>query len=206
MEETITQWDVIAAGVVAIMTIIGWISSKLKTVQEWLNRKGVVTTRHRINEIYHQLTADNSGSLREAVNKTRYDIERLGAARKADLNSDDCPLVETDVNGQLVWANEAFICLVGRSLHSLRGSGWVNVIAEDERDFAEHQWAHILEAHRTLDAIHTYVTPVGRQFKVRVLATPMLSEENKFFGYQAKIKPLDPSLIRGCREEQTSDA
>lgn len=202
------HWDGIAAGVAAIMAAISWIIMQLKSVSEWLDKKGWTTTRHRLNQIHHQLTCENTGSLRQAINETQKAVSQLGAARRANLNSSETAMVETNKNGQLVWANEAYIALTGRSLNALRGSGWVNVIAPEERAYAETQWEHVVEERRTLDSTHTYISPEGNKFKVRVLATPLICDETgQYFGYQAKIRPATSIMEEALRiiEERATE-
>jgi len=138
-----------------------------------------------------ELRPNGGSSLRDSVNRIERKVMYLDAARKSKLHVEPLPQIETDRDGRLIHANAAFVNLVQRPLSDLRGTGWINVLTEEERDQAEKMWMHVVKEKRSLETRHTYVTPQGRKIPVDVKAHPIICDDGYLFGYAAQIEPLD---------------
>ena len=100
-------------------------------------------------------------------------------------------IFETDVEGNYSWVNRTYINKVGKLPSDLMGFGWINVIAEDEREKVQTDWYQAAQEKRSYEATLTMLDDEGNEFKAYVRSQRMLSDTDKILlGYIGHIDIL----------------
>jgi PAS domain S-box-containing protein len=201
--ETIQEWTtpahILAALLVALATIVGFIKPIWRWTKALIGDVVFLFQQRRAHEeigaqlqaILDEVKPNDGGSLADAIRRTERKVDFLGARHLADLNSAQAAIVETDERGKVIWVNRAYVKLLGTSLSTVEGDGWINVIAPECRDRIEALWARTVEARRALDEDIAYINADGHTFVAHVIAHPIVSDRGEFHGYLAEIVPYD---------------
>ena len=141
----------------------------------------------KLNMILAEVKPNGGTSMKDALNRLERNVDFVASFQRAQNSRSKKPMVQTDPAGRVIWANGAFVQLVGQPERALLGTGWVNIIAPEERDRTEENWEHIVEEGRELDEIQTYIGPDGKRFRVHVRAHPIMGMNNNLYGYLAEV-------------------
>jgi PAS domain S-box-containing protein len=101
-------------------------------------------------------------------------IEREGADTKAlmramsDTHTDG--MWEADADGLCIYTNETYLRWVGRALADTLGYGWINCIAQVDREHVRDEWDAAVEQRREFSLHYRMVTVGGVEFAVETVA------------------------------------
>lgn len=188
----------VAAAIVALLALLvqlpkmtAVLSAACRELRFW------VTQRHQhdkiegmLEEIVGELRPNHGGSIKDSVNRIENRLDFLGSFRRAQLNTDEIAFVETDANGDLCWANKRFITLMNVTERDLLGTGWVNVIHPDQRDWVLEHWREAVEDEREFRERVHYQPHNAPSFWAHVICHPVRSDSGKLFGYLAEVHPI----------------
>lgn len=111
-----------------------------------------------INKIKNEVTYNGGGSLKDMVRGLNETCDRLDVRQqifdqrsKAVLHYQDRCLFETDKDGNLAWANEAFYQHTVRYGDISGGLDWITVVDDDERDAFLTELKSCLEMSRRIE-------------------------------------------------------
>ena len=97
--------------------------------------------------IKQELEYEHGISLRQQIGRMSGDVKTLGqilsneiANRRSALQFATTPLLEFDINGKFVWANEALLELVECELPDVLGNNWRNFIGGQHRSSVMNGW------------------------------------------------------------------
>lgn len=92
---------------------------------------------------------------------------------------------ETDAQGHWRTVSQGVEILTGYDSRELVGTGWVNLIPMDNREYVMREWLHAVRGKRTARIDFTLVRRDGQGEHVRLIATPMIDDA------------VDPAVIVG---------
>jgi len=144
----------------------------------------------KLDQILSEVKPNHGGSIKDSVIRIEEKMDYFGAARRAERHNSPIATVETDERGGLVWGNKALIELMGTPLESMKGSGWVNTILPEQRQWVEDTWARAVEQRREFSEDITYIRPDGTTFKAHASCQPIMLDDGTLKGYLAEIKPI----------------
>lgn len=100
-----------------------------------------------LDEIKAELQFGPDVSIKQKLGSISSDILSLGqiisneiANRRSALQFATTPLFEFDINGKLVWANDALLEMTECELHEVLGSNWRNIISGQHRTSVMTGW------------------------------------------------------------------
>jgi len=137
----------------------------------------------KLNLLLSEVRPNGGSSLRDAVNRIEERQIRLDERSKAVLHESVDAIFESDSEGRMLWANHAYLRMVGRSMEEIRGFGWINSIHFDDREAVEDHWTQAVEQERPIDMKFRVVTPQGEITLVRAASYKMHSEKKGFVGF-----------------------
>jgi len=136
-----------------------------------------------LREVRSQLRPNGGSSLHDLVHA-------IAAAQRARDDRDAQALFWTDADGRLTHANRAYQRLTGRTAEELRGSGWVNCVAVEERERVLDLWRDAVTEGRDLDDRYLLRDAAGELRGCAVHATRLLATDGRLLGYYGELLPL----------------
>lgn len=200
MQQTIMQWLIMvspyAAGLLSILGIVKVLWPKLKLGWEMaFGNKEIKAElsclKDSINFIVEELKENNGRSLRDSVNRIECGVEKSVQRQRAFLDNSNEMIFETDTEGNYEWVNRTYANRVGRLPGDLMGRGWINVIAEDQRDKIKKDWYQAAKENRSYEATLVMQTSKGKKFKAYVRSQRMLSDSKVLLGFIGYIYVLE---------------
>lgn len=112
--------------------------------------------------------------------------DRMEVRQQSILNSVVIPTFETDSGGNCIFANRAYLDLVGRSMEEVKGQEWINIIHPEDRDAVKREWAHAIEEKRNFELTYRIVCREKLIYDVACVATPITGN-----GYIGKFEEVN---------------
>lgn len=112
--------------------------------------------------------------------------QSMVARQRADLEDEEAPVFEADLNGEIVFANTAYLDLVGYSVMQMRGRGWEVILHPDDTDRIIKAWRLAVTGRRIFNATFCIVSRGNRTFEVRCVAKPLVCEANIVTGFRGR--------------------
>tara|TARA_R100000951_G_scaffold93028_1_gene81564 strand:+ start:100 stop:675 length:576 start_codon:yes stop_codon:yes gene_type:complete len=149
--------------VVAIVTLVGFIFSGIVCIWKVFKTTRIFIKDHEqlqeaVQVIRSEVTPNGGSSLKDLVNKLKITCDRIEVRQKlldqrskAALHYQKKALFEIDSSGGLTWCNEAFKEIAELNDGECRGSDWIAVIDEDERENFVKELNSCLKMCRKLD-------------------------------------------------------
>jgi len=108
-----------------------------------------------VEQIKSEVTTNGGKSIKDTVNSLRATCETIEKRQRvidqrtrASLHYLDAGLFETDKDGRLIWTNEAFYKVTGKSQSDMEGFDWLSFLHEDDRDHVIHEFESCLKMAR----------------------------------------------------------
>lgn len=193
---TIIEVTIAAGAVLALWPVAArlfrWLRNLSQEVSFMLHhRRDFEALSTKIDALLMEFRPNGGGSMRDALDRIERNMEFVTGMRRAHQNLSNVAMVETDATGRVVWVNRGFVRLFGVDEASVLGSGWVNTVVADEREWAERTWLHAIQEEREFDETITYVNREnGRCFRARATAAPIRGGHGEVLGYLAEILPV----------------
>ena len=156
----------------------------------------------RVLKVYTEIITNDGSSIKDQINyleRTQKELikNQLIGAEKARIILEDHPvaLIETDANGNVIWANNTYLQLVERDLKEVLNNGWVNVIDQEERSKVFDAWVEAVRQERPFEQEIHITTPNGRRIKALGCAFPIQVRETTH-GYIGKVKILVEEICK----------
>lgn len=152
-------------------------------------------------EIKKELTPNGGTSIKDTVNKLATSMDkivisieslstqgtRMELRQQNILNSVTIPTFETDKNGECVFANKAYLDLIGRSMDEIRGPSWINMIHPEDRAKVRSEWAAAVAERRNFELTYRVVCREHMIYDVSCVAIPIAGN-----GYIGKFETVTP--------------
>lgn len=203
--DPLRQWLLLGAALLTFATALWkgrWLLGQLRKL--WQRVTGAATLREELLAVRAELaeTADAQrqtlATLREISSQLRpnggtslFDVvHALAAAQRARDDRDQAALFWTDADGRVTHANRAYQQLTGKTAEELRGTGWVNCVAVEERERVLDLWRDAVAEGRELDDRYLLRDARGELVGCAVHATRLLSAAGRLLGYYGELRPL----------------
>lgn len=130
-----------------------------------------------IETIKHEVVTNGGGSLKDAVIALQQTCSRIEKTQKvieqrskSSLHYHTQALFETDKSGALIWTNERFFELTGKTLSDIEGFNWISYVNEYDREEFITEFSSCMK--------------MCRKFEYK---TEFTDKKYKFVGYPYKI-------------------
>jgi len=130
-----------------------------------------------IKAVKSQVTKNGGSSMLDAVHRVEKELRTLSTMTDAYWHIEDRALFRTDEKGNCVWINGTYAVLTGKTQDELRGHGWSQIMARQDRDRVVGEWNLAVADWRRFDATFTIVNSVAlKQHKVHCRAFPLVNQ------------------------------
>ncbi len=147
--------------------VVGWFMHDLQ--------EQICNISKEVGFIASELRTNDGSSLRDLALRTDAAIHRVermswnnNEVQRARMDNDPQLIFITDAVGDCEWVNRAYMRHSGRVMEELKGSGWINVIKESQREAVKDSWYEASREGREFQMTVTYKTPEGHEFDVEI--------------------------------------
>lgn len=176
---TLIEIATVLGGVVVFFAAICKVAPRIwRKVVGWCMhdfQEQICNISKEVSFIASELRTNDGSSLRDLALRTDAAIHRVekmswnnNEVQRARMDNDPQLIFITDAEGHCEWVNRAYMRHSGRVMEELKGSGWVNVIKEDQREAVKDGWYEASKEGREFQMTVTYKTPEGFEFDVEV--------------------------------------
>ena len=173
---------------IAVIAAIGtalvfiWRKALLPTIR--LVRKlfkeldGMEDTKSKIASIYSELHPNGGSSIRDAVN--RIESRMVAVEQRQNIYLLEAPqgIYETNSEGKCIGVNRTYCRMLGRTEKEILGMGWLNGIAEYDRDRVLDDWNNAIQQKIEFICKYDMIDSDGYIFSVDGIAYPMENPNN----------------------------
>ena len=133
-----------------------------------------------------QVMASTQQAIMTDIKQLKNGQQSMVARQRADLEDEPDPVFEADLNGQVVFANTAYLDLVGYSVAQMRGRGWEVIIHPSDRARIATGWRDAVAGRRIFDETFQVISRAQRVTLVRCIAKPLICEANEITGFRGR--------------------
>jgi len=145
----------------------------------WLT---VVRAGNRVERTVATKTAEN----RFHLDYLTTSMNRIMASYETAWEADERAMCFSDVDGRVVEANEAYLHLWGMTIEEAKSDDWMIKLTASSRDRAIARLEAVLASHDRFMFDDLELND-GTQRLVKIIATPILDNTDKFVGYASVL-------------------
>ena len=157
----------------------------------------------RVEHVFNELSVNSGKSIKDSIRRLeevevlliRDAISRLEESQliiidkhRILLDDHQIGLIETDSNGEVIWANNTYLELVDANLEDILGNGWVNVVAPEFREHIYNLWLDAIEQKRIFKEDFDMLIK-DKRIRVRGTAYP-IRFKGEIKGYLGKVQVI----------------
>lgn len=135
-----------------------------------------------LSKMDYEFTSNGGKSIKDAIN--RIELRQISQEHRIHAILSHWPLAffESDSNGMCIWVNKTYSRLTGKSIDELRGNGWLNVIAEEDREKVSKEWFSSIDQQREFSLKYRIITATGKIIPVICHSSLVYDKNNKSSG------------------------
>lgn len=135
-----------------------------------------------LSKMDYEFTSNGGKSIKDAIN--RIELRQISQEHRIRAILSHWPLAffESDSSGACVWVNKTYSRLTGKSIEELRGNGWLNVIAEEDREKVSKEWFSSIDQQREFSLKYRIITDTGKIIPVICHSFLVYDKNNKSSG------------------------
>lgn len=134
--------------------------------------------------------ASRFNALLRSLDRNRGDLVRRQAYLDAVLDSSPTGIFLSDLLGDVVYVNQAFMLMTGYLADALRGKKWHQTIHPEELHPLLGDWQQAVANHRAFETQYRCIRSDGQQIWLEVHASPVKSESGQYQGYIATFRNI----------------
>lgn len=142
----------------------------------------------KVIDVIKEVKPNGGSSLRDAVARIEMNQYISDQQRRALLNLAPVPAFESDSTGECIWANRAYLRVVGKSLEEVLGFGWINHIAPNDQEVVRARWIEAIKDGRDFVLDYHILTVTGAAQLVHGQAFPIRDIKNQVIGYNGTME------------------
>lgn len=178
-------------GMIAVLKVR--IDQQERDLSERLDRQD-----YMLRSIRAELKPNGGSSLRDVVDRLSVEAAASRGLLRTLYNASAMASFHCDPVGEYTFANEVYLRLVGRNIHDVLGSNWLNCVEPSEREMVRQSWEDSIYNRRIFEMRFYIAQPRGVKVPVLCRAEPFLDDKHRvvmWLGslYRVDIGPPIPS-------------
>jgi len=198
-----TDWQQLAAilAVLGSVLVVGKFLIK-HVVRVWkkviISMFGIGELKTDIEAMSEQLTfvvselkPNGGASIHDSLNRIELRQVLQEQRQKAILSDMSIGVFETDAAGEFTWVNRKYLRMTGRAPDEIKGSGWINTVANRDRERVEREWESAIAEEREFESEFLLITPDDTRLEVSARTYKMTNDEKEPIGFLGMLTPLE---------------
>jgi PAS domain S-box-containing protein len=155
------------------------------------SNEAVRAARHEA--VMHELTRNNGGSMRDAVDRMELALHVNVATVRQALDHHEAAMFHADEHGRTIWVNNTYLRWTGRQLRDVVGYGWMTSVSESMRDEVREEWDDVVREQREFSMHYAMIDADGTEFIVDAMARPVMDPKGeKVVRWNGEIRQRRP--------------
>lgn len=153
--------------------------------------------QNQLQFVVDELRPNGGASIRDSLNRIEIRQVLHEQRQKAILSDMTVGVFETDVKGNFVWVNRKYLRMTGRAPGEVKGTGWVNTVADRDRERVVNEWNAAIAEQREFEAEFMMLTPDNERLCVHMRTYKMSDPDNpqSNLGFMGMVTPSEnPNL------------
>jgi len=150
--------------------------------------------KHCIEQVVVELRPNGGASIRDSLNRIELRQVLQEQRQKAILSDMSVGVFEADTQGNYVWVNRKYLRMTGRAPSEVNGSGWINTVAESDRERVLHDWHEAIKEDREFETEYIMYTREGTTQRVALRTYRMSTDDHEPLGFMGMVTPADEPL------------
>lgn len=182
-----------AALVTALLAIWGAVVKLLIPLYKWGKKfkthfRQMIDLPEKVDKIVKEVSPNSGTSMKDVVN--RIEFRQILQEQKAHAYVSHSPVAfyETDLDGNCMWANKAYLRLLERSEEEITGKGWITAIYPEDKAKVVEVWESAIADKREYAFDYRMVSSSGRIIDLHGEAYPLRDPSGKVLGYVGTIQ------------------
>lgn len=140
--------------------------------------------------IVDELLPNGGASFRDSLN--RIELRQLLQEQRqwAILSDMALGVFETDQHGEFIRVNRKYLRMTGRAPEEVEGSGWINTVAERDRERVVNAWNEAIAEEREFECSYMLITPDDDRVQVSVRTYKLDGHDGEPLGFLGMLTPL----------------
>jgi PAS domain S-box-containing protein len=150
----------------------------------------------KLNRILAELRPNGGTSLRDAVDRMSVEVAGIRGVQRKLVNDSLTPSFQCDPIGDCIFANEAYMAIVGRERTEVMGTNWLNCIEPEDRDRVQRAWEDCIYNRRRFELRYRYVQPNGKTTSAFCRAEPIFGDKQQVVMWIGTLYPDQPAVAQ----------
>jgi len=145
----------------------------------------------QVNFVVDEFKPNGGKGLRDCVN--RIELRQLFQEQRqwAILEDMSVGVFETNAEGEYYRVNRKYLRMTGRSPNEVKGSGWINTVANRDRERVQGEWDAAISEGREFESDFLLITPEDERVQVSARTYKLSDHDKQAIGYLGMLAPLD---------------
>lgn len=196
----------IVAATVGLVTVMYRAPKAYAQLRKWCGRvfgtaelkDDLACVAGKLDYVVSELLPNGGSSIRDSLNRIESRQVLQDQRQRAILSDMSVGVFETDEFGQCIWVNRKYLRMTGRTLAEVSGSGWANILADEDRVRVVAGWTAAINEQREFEMEYRIVSPDGKKTKVRVQSYKMHDAGGAPLGYLGIMTPITEGGTKVC--------
>ena len=141
--------------------------------------------------VVNELKPNGGMSIRDSLNRIEIRQVLQEQRQKAILSDMSVGVFETDNHGDYIWVNRKYLRMTGRAPSEVNGSGWINTVAERDRERVKAEWDEAIAEGREFESHFMIITPDNGRLEVCIRTYKMVDSNNAPLGFMGMVTPVN---------------
>lgn len=140
-----------------------------------------------IENIKKEFTANGGGSLKDHIGRLSVELSEIKQSQRAQLAYNIHPIFEADKDGHCIYANRAYLRMLGVGIEEIEGQGWKSFIHPDSKDLVFREWEAAVNDQRDFKLTYKFLAADGHEICASCEAFAIKNDKKELLKYIGTI-------------------
>lgn len=187
--------DVHAGIVIASEVISGAlvIWGTLKALKKWVTTPikshfdKIHSVVEKIDKIEREFNPNSGGSLKDHISRLSVELSEVKQGQRAQMAYETNPVFESDRDGHCIYANRAYLRMLGVGLEEVEGAGWKSFIHPESRELVFKEWEAAVRDQRDFKLTYKFLAADGHEICASCEAFAIKNDKKELLKYIGTI-------------------
>ena len=152
----------------------------------------------KIEKIEKEFLTNGGGSLKDHISRLSIGLSELQQGQRAQMAYETNPVFESDREGNCIYANRAYLRMLGVGMEEIEGHGWKSFISPDSKHIVFEEWDAAVKQHRDFKLTYKFVHADGHEICASCEAFAIKNDKKELLKYIGTITEFE-SMVK-CDE------
>jgi PAS domain S-box-containing protein len=141
----------------------------------------------KIDKIEKEFLTNGGGSLKDHISRISVGLSEVQQGLRAQMAYETNPVFESDRDGNCIYANRAYLRMLGVGMEEIEGHGWKSFISPDSKHIVFEEWETAVKQHRDFKLTYKFVHADGHEICASCEAFAIKNDKKELLKYIGTI-------------------